>query len=441
MARRKPLVGENFFRYWAEKLGVKDVGALIDELDPRLSLAENWKKFKEALARRGITFGDVEYSEAEEQMLMLKQIEDAARETGLLDRLYEEISELSNRLIDRELEIERYKREREELEMKLKEALITKEEYERKLAELKKYEDELKKWASELTRLQFSFPVLSEAELKAKLTEVGKAKPTPPPAPRELSEKEVEELRKLWELQIRRALGRFPRDAALHFDVELLPIIKTMPFEKAKEVVIREAGVYTPPAPPEVVAFVPVPPPPEVKARPYAPEVMPYIPMPPKVEVPKAPLSPLKFPRRVSSEEIKVLWDAFDYRMRSMGLYPWDYKEYFEKYIANAWFSKWDDVVRSFEMMIKDISEGKPPAIKPAPLPWKEPRDAVLHLLWLGKVKDMDELLMALNVSGIFLDAETVKAIIREEMAKPREKQDIWFRQTPKEYLEVFLKD
>lgn len=242
MARRKPLVGENFFRYWAEKLGVKDVGALIDELDPRLSLAENWKKFKEALARRGITFGDVEYSEAEEQMLMLKQIEDAARETGLLDRLYEEISELSNRLIDRELEIERYKREREELEMKLKEALITKEEYERKLAELKKYEDELKKWASELTRLQFSFPVLSEAELKAKLTEVGKAKPTPPPAPppRELSKEEIAKLENLFRATLFRELGRVPPGALAELRVEL-ETVKRLPFEEASRVIERLA--------------------------------------------------------------------------------------------------------------------------------------------------------------------------------------------------------
>ncbi|MEM1548860.1 MAG: hypothetical protein QXM02_07585, partial [Thermoproteota archaeon] len=320
MARRKPLVGENFFRYWAEKLGVKDVGALIDELDPRLSLAENWKKFKEALARRGITFGDVEYSEAEEQMLMLKQIEDAARETGLLDRLYEEISELSNRLIDRELEIERYKREREELERKLEEALITKEEYERKLAELKKYEDELKRWASELTRLQFSFPVLSEAELKAKLTEIVETKPAaPPPAPRELSEKEIEELRKLWELEIRRAWGRFPREASLHFDVELLPIIRGMPFEKARETVIREAGAYSPPAPPPPVKAPPVRPAPV--APPEAPAVVRPVP-PEKVEPPGAPMEPMPWPRRLASSEIERFWKAFRYRLWKLGVDP-----------------------------------------------------------------------------------------------------------------------
>jgi len=402
-----------------------------------LSYKEHLKKVDEVLDMYAV-------KPPEAYEVALEEAEKALREAGkyvLEAKEYEELKRLADKAERLERRVETLEREAERERAARAEAERKLEEEKAKFKPLKiRFLRDLPPWyrkgaVIETVDIPWALELIDKGIAERVPVEV--AIPTAPPAPKRLSDKEVEELRRLWEYEVRRVWGRCPREAALHFDVELLPVIREMPYERARETVIREAGVYAPPAPPEVVR----PPPPEVKARPYPPEVLEAVPMPPKVEVPKAPLSPLKFPRRPAAEEIKVLWDAFDYRMRSMGLWPWDYREYFEKYIANAWFSKWEDVVKSFEMMIKDISEGKPPAVKPTPLPWKEPRDAVLHLLWLGKVRDMDELLMALSASGIYLDAETVKAIIREEMAKPPEEQDLWFKQTSKEYLEIFLKN
>ncbi len=180
MERRKRLVGEGLFRKLAEEWGVKDVSALIDELDPNLTLAENWDLFKEAVRRRGITISPEVLRKKDEEMLYFIQLDEAVRQSGLLDQLYERIEELSSGVVERDLEIERLKREKAELEKQLERAEITREEYERKLAELRKYEDELKKWSEELAKLQFTFTGLNPEEIEKQAEKARKIKPKPP---------------------------------------------------------------------------------------------------------------------------------------------------------------------------------------------------------------------------------------------------------------------
>jgi uncharacterized protein (UPF0276 family) len=96
------LVGEGLFRMWAERWGVKDIDALLDELDPELALKENWDLFEEALERRGIRPPAEEYDKAVEERLNLEQVEAEARRTGLYDALYDEIDELSRLVLEKD---------------------------------------------------------------------------------------------------------------------------------------------------------------------------------------------------------------------------------------------------------------------------------------------------------------------------------------------------
>ncbi|MEM4531832.1 MAG: hypothetical protein QXY39_08190 [Thermofilaceae archaeon] len=304
----------------------------------------------------------------------------------------------------------------------------------RKIENVKALEDKIERLRRNVEKLRREL-VLEKARREAAAKELERIRAAPPaqpppPAPRELSEKEVEELRKLWESEIKRALGMFPRDAARRFDAELLPIIKTMPFEKARETVIREAGWYAPPAAPPVAAPpAPLRPP---KAPPEAPAAVRPVP-PEKVEPPGAPMEPMPWPRRLASSEIERFWKAFRYRLWRLGLDPEEYMSHFIRF-RDAWFSNWFAVLRSFEDMIKDIEAGLAPRQYPRPPIWRElPRDAVLHLLATKVYKSIDQLIEALNLHGVFVSPEEVREIVKKEWAKvPR---DTWLAVTPKEYL------
>ena len=310
--------------------------------------------------------------------------------------------------------------------------LRVREEDLRKVENVKALEDKIERLRRNVEKLRKELE-LEKARKEAAIKELERIRagaPPPPPAPRELSEKEIEELRKLWELEVRRALGRFPRDAALYFDAELLPIIRGMPFEKARETVIREAGAYSPPAPPPPVKAPPVRPAPV--APPEAPAVVRPVP-PEKVEPPGAPMEPMPWPRRLASSEIERFWKAFRYRLWKLGVDPEEYMSHFIRF-RDAWFSNWFAVLRAFEDMIKDIEAGLAPRQYPRPPIWRElPRDAVLHLLATKVYKSIDQLIEALNLHGVFVSPEEVREIVKKEWAKvPR---DTWLAVTPKEYL------
>jgi hypothetical protein len=125
--------------------------------------------------------------------------------------------------------------------------------------------------------------------------------------------------------------------------------------------------------------------------------------------------------------------------MYELGLDPWEMRKWFEDYIANAWFSKWDDVLKTFEDVIQSIKEGRRPKLFYKPPIWKEPREAVFHILAMGRVGTMDELLETLNMHGFFLSEDDVKRIVKEEWRKPPEARDSRLKVTPREYIKKIL--
>jgi len=319
----------------------------------------------------------------------------------------------------------------EALEIAPEEAYRVIEALGKKVVELKDYEliekaEELKR---QLERERRNVRLLKEQleakkryieELERRLAGLPTPPPAAPPLPKELSEEEKKRLEDLFRATLYRELGRVPRDALAEFRIELEEAVKTLPFEEAAKVIERlaldivereRARGVAPPAPPIEVA------------KPVKP--------------PAAPLSPLKFPRRLASEEIKLFYDAFVYELVSAGLNPEDFMDHFVAF-RDAWHSDWFAVLRAFNEMISDIKTGKPPRYYPTPLvpmPWKElPKDAVLHMLWLQVYKDMDSLVAALNMHGVYVTPEEIRLIVKEEWKKG-EKMDSWLKFTPKDYL------
>lgn len=420
--KKRRLVGEGFFRMYAERWGVKDVDALLDELDPKVSLRENWDLFRKALAKRGIRPEAEALSEADEKRRYLEWLDDEVRKSGLLDELYDKIAELSGDLIERDLALSKLDEEKRRLEEERRELKITKEEYDRRAAWLKKLEEDLKKWSDELTRLQFRVPVLSGKEAGEEIERVRQVKPG-------LTKEQVKRLEDEFKAALFKDLGRVPRDVMAEFRVEL-DTVKTFPFEEARSAIERLAK--------DIVERELARPP--IVKPPVRPPPVPAVPPPPHVEVPKEPLSPLRFPRRPAAEELKPLWEAFVYRMWELGLDPFDYRDWYADYVENAWFSSWDLVVKRFESLITDIKEGKPKFVPRAYPPWEVfPRDPVLHLLATGKYKTFDELLEALNLYAVYLEPEEVIAIVKEEWAKGPELRSSWLKVAGKDYLEKVL--
>jgi len=73
-------------------------------------------------------------------------------------------------------------------------------------------------------------------------------------------------------------------------------------------------------------------------------------------------------------------------------------------------------------------------------MPWKRlPHDAVLHFLWLGVAKDMDELIALLNMNGVYTTPQEVTLIVKEEWKKPPNEISSWLKFTPREYIKKIL--
>ena len=253
MAEKRRIVGEGLFRKLAEKWRVVDVDALIDELDPAVSLTENWELFRAALARRGIYPEPKVWSREEEKARYLSWLDDEVRRSGLLDELYEKIEELSKELIERDLALGSLEQERRRLEEAWKELKITEKEYEWKKGALSRFEQQLKNWSEELARVQFRIPVVTAKEAGEELERVQKVKP------KLLTKDEESRLRDEFKVYLTRVLGRVPRDAMAEFRLEL-DAAKILPYEEALKVVTKLAD--------DIIAREVKPPPPVVKPPP-----------------------------------------------------------------------------------------------------------------------------------------------------------------------------
>ena len=260
--------------------------------------------------------------------------------------------------------------------------------------------------------------------------------PAPPPAPKELTKEQIRKLEDIFKATFMRELGRIPRDVLSEFRVEL-DAVKTSTFEEASrviehlamDIVQREKERVRVGAPIRVPVAVPT-------AAPPTPAPPPAVP-PAKAEPPAVPLDVMPFPRRISSAETNAFYDAFVWQLYELGVGPEDYMDYFNAF-RDAWYSNWFTILRSFDAMMDDIKAGKSPRYYPRPPIWKNmPRDAILHLLATKVYHSMDQLLAALNMHGVFLEAQEVREIVKTEWAKtPR---DSWLTITPKEYLSETL--
>jgi hypothetical protein len=265
--------------------------------------------------------------------------------------------------------------------------------------------------------------------------------PMPTPAkPKELSKEEIAKLEDVFKATFMRELGHVPRDVMSEFRVEI-DAVKFLPYDQAADAIghlamdivtrekEREAAVTVRRA--VIAARVPPAPPTPAPAAPVA-----RVP-PTKAEPPAVPLDMMAFPRRISSAETNVFYDAFVYAMYELGVDAAVYMDRFDSF-RDAWYSNWFSVLRAFEGMVNDIKAGKAPRYYPRPPIWHElPRDAILHLLATKVYKSIDQLIAALNLHGVYVEEPEIRDIVKHEWAKtPR---DSWLQVTPKEYLSETL--
>lgn len=431
----------NYFLRQVERLGYDPHEADIKAwLDPRLSYLEN-KRILDEFMHKPPT--DEEYEAMYQQYKGELESQVKERYPEVWETWRKRIEELEKeveKLPEVERKYKKYKALAEDLAYKL-------EETERRFEKEKKALEEklapirlrvLRDWDEGIMKYRVGMVFESrDLDWAADRIEKGYAERVPvevpvyvPPPPKELTLEEKKRLEDTFRVTLTRELGRIPRDVMAEFRLEL-DAAKFQPFEKAREIIEKLAKeiVERERAPPPAVVRPPVVRPPEVEVAP--PVVRP-------VELPKTPLSPLKFPRRPASEEIPILWDYFVYRLAEMGLDAWVFRSWFEDYIANSWFSQWEGILRNFELLMKDLEEGKPKRVFVKVPVWKDiPRDPVLHLLATGRYRTMDELLEALNLYGIYLEPKDVVEIVKTEWAKtPR---DSWLLVTSKGYLEKIV--
>ncbi len=285
--------------------------------------------------------------------------------------------------------------------------------------------------------------------------------------PIELTKQEKKRLEDEFKASLMSELVRIPRDVLAEFrvtlrKVEFLPYEEALHeiLEKAKEIVARETLRRRPP---RVVA----PRPPRIIHR--VPEERDEIPMmvariPPE-HVPDEPLSPLPFARAPSSEEKKVLWDAFVYHFQEKGMNAWDYRKLFEERIWNIQFKDWDTVKKKFDYLVDAIQKGEVRELPPLfvwrgfPLPalvgteasaWRTDReeqkaDAIVHYTSvvirnarnrIGVVPRIDDLREKLEQAGIL---EVTHDDINEAIMAAYERRDSWFAGITLEELNIFL--
>jgi len=341
------------------------------------------------------------------------------REYKRIDRaesLMQDIKRLRRRLKELKLEIDRLKREKEEMAKKhaeeverLKKARIT-------MVTVKFLKNmpsfvgvDGKTYGPYKSGDIASLPEANAAVLIEKgVAEIWVAKPPPaPPAKRELTKDEVRYLEDVFKATLFRELGRVPRDAMSEFRLEL-DTVRTMPLEEAvkhierlaREIVdrIRALKAKPPikkPAPPKVVVEKPAVP---VGVPPEVPQERPAVPEKPLPKLPKSPISPLSFPRRPTREEKDVLERVYKETLRRWleeGVIPYPPSKYqtaIRERIFERVFPSWDAVVKEFNEMLEDIRFGRKKFILPV-IPWATKEEAILHFFGIGwgTAKDIAE--------------------------------------------------
>ena len=285
-------------------------------------------------------------------------------------------------------------------------------------------------------------------------------------SPKELSKEEQARLKDEFQAALMSELGRVPPNVLAEFRVALREVmflsyeeaLKVI-LEKAQEIVSRETLRRRPPRPA-------VAPPPRIIHR--VPEERDEIPMmiariPPE-HVPDEPLSPLPFARAPSSEEKKVLWDAFVYHFQEKGMNAWDYRKLFEERIWNIQFKDWDTVKKKFDILVDAVQKGEVRQLPPLfiwrgfPLPalvgteisaWRTDReeqkaDAIVHYTSVVirnartrmREPTITELREKLEQAGII---QVTHDNINEAIMAAYERKDSWFAGITIEELNSFL--
>ncbi len=284
---------------------------------------------------------------------------------------------------------------------------------------------------------------------------------------KELTRQEQSQLKDEFQAALMSDLGRVPSNVMAEFRVALRNILflsyeeaLSEIHEKAKEIVSRETLRRRPPRPAVI-------PPPKIIHR--VPEEKDDISMmvariPPE-HVPDEPLSPLPFARAPSSEEKKVLWDAFVYIFQEKGINAWDYRKIFEERIWGIQWKDWDTLKKKFDYLVDAIIKGEVRQLPPLfiwrgfPLPalmgteasaWRMDReeqkaDAIVHYTSvvirnarnkIGVVPRIQELRELLEQAGIL---QVRHADINEAINQAYERRDSWFAGITMEELNEFL--
>ena len=285
--------------------------------------------------------------------------------------------------------------------------------------------------------------------------------------PKELSKDEQKRLEDEFKAYLMGGLGHIPSNVLAEYRVALRKVM-FQPYEealqeiveKAKEIITRETlrrrpPRLAPPAPPRIIHRLP-------EEDEDIPMMIARI---PPEHVPEEPLSPLPFARAPSSEEKKVLWDAFVYIFQEKGINAWDYRKIFEERIWNIQFKDWNTVKKKFDILVDTILKGEIRQLPPMfiwrglPLPalmgteasaWRqEPQeqkeDAICHYVSvlirnarnkIGVVPRIDDLRKLLEEAGII---EVTHADINEAITAAYERKDSWFAGISLEELNAFL--
>ena len=75
--------------------------------------------------------------------------------------------------------------------------------------------------------------------------------------------------------------------------------------------------------------------------------------------LPKRPLSRLPFPRSPTSEEKIVLERVFRSRLLELGILPGEWERALNEHIFKWTFSSWNEILSTFEKLIKAIEKGR----------------------------------------------------------------------------------
>ncbi|MCW1308312.1 MAG: hypothetical protein OH337_03830 [Candidatus Parvarchaeota archaeon] len=149
-------------------------------------------------------------------------------------------------------------------------------------------------------------------------------------------------------------------------------------------------------------------------------------------ELPPHPLNVAPFPRRLTSEEIKVLYAVWEDRLINKGLLPLDYIEYWEAF-RDAWFEDWWQVLDEFEEMFKYIEKGEPPKVYPKPPVFigvedeeKLRRLGILRQFWSAKFGNLEGFINGVRrETGLVVTREEILNVLKEEYKKYKEYQKL----------------